>query len=92
MLQYGQAPKQILIYLDNYGTLICDTHIHTHLFVSLDVQTGASPDWRKCDAIAQIIANCPTNMKSTEEYYRVISPQVCFFNMRVENTNKYFDF
>ncbi|XP_064640492.1 transport and Golgi organization protein 6 homolog [Lineus longissimus] len=38
--------------------------------------SGTGDDWKKCNAIAQIIANCPKQACSVEEYYRLISPQV----------------
>ena len=33
-------------------------------------------DWRKCDAVAKILASCPQQCLSLEDYYRVVCPQV----------------
>ena len=38
--------------------------------------TSSSPEWKKCDVIAKVIANCPSQAKSVEEYYKLVSPQV----------------
>jgi hypothetical protein len=38
--------------------------------------TSHSPEWKKCDVIAKVIANCPSQAKSVEEYYKLVSPQV----------------
>lgn len=40
------------------------------------VVTSSSPEWKKCDVIARVIANCPSQAKSVEEYYKLVSPQV----------------
>lgn len=50
------------------------------LAISVNISGGAanaSPaDWKKCDVIAKVIANCPSQAKSVEEYYKLVSPQV----------------
>ncbi|XP_053401434.1 LOW QUALITY PROTEIN: transport and Golgi organization protein 6 homolog [Mercenaria mercenaria] len=33
-------------------------------------------DWRKCDAVAKVIACCPVQSLSIEEYYRKVAPQI----------------
>ncbi|XP_074646792.1 transport and Golgi organization protein 6 homolog [Tubulanus polymorphus] len=33
-------------------------------------------DWRKCDAVAKIIANCPMQAVSADEYYKLVGPQI----------------
>ena len=33
-------------------------------------------DWRKCQAVARIIASCPARAASVEEYYSLVCPQV----------------
>ncbi|XP_021372366.1 transport and Golgi organization protein 6 homolog isoform X2 [Mizuhopecten yessoensis] len=33
-------------------------------------------DWRKCDAVAKVIACCPMSSTSVEEYYALVSPQI----------------
>ncbi|XP_064611997.1 transport and Golgi organization protein 6 homolog [Liolophura sinensis] len=38
--------------------------------------TPGDLDWRKCEAIAKVIAHCPRQMTSLEKYYRQICPQV----------------
>ena len=40
--------------------------------------TGMSraSDWRKCDAVAKLIACCPLQSLSVESYYKTIGPQV----------------
>ena len=49
------------------------------LTFTVDVSGGAhSPDWQKCDIIAKIIANCPSQAKSVKEYYKLVSPQVSY--------------
>ena len=37
---------------------------------------GAAGEWKICEAIAQVIANCPIQSQSPDEYYRTIAPQV----------------
>ena len=51
----------------------------TDLTITFDVSgevTSHSPEWKKCDVIAKVIANCPSQAKSVEEYYKLVSPQV----------------
>ncbi|XP_043937963.1 transport and Golgi organization protein 6 homolog isoform X2 [Protopterus annectens] len=36
----------------------------------------AVADWRKCDTVARILASCPQQSLSVEEYYRQVCPQV----------------
>ncbi|KXJ11724.1 Transport and Golgi organization protein 6-like [Exaiptasia diaphana] len=38
--------------------------------------SSSSPDWRKCDMVAMVIASCPLQANSMDEYYQHISPQV----------------
>ncbi|KAK3603873.1 hypothetical protein CHS0354_042880 [Potamilus streckersoni] len=33
-------------------------------------------DWRKCDAVAKVIACCPLQVSMREEYYRHVAPQI----------------
>lgn len=33
-------------------------------------------DWRKCDTVAKILASCPQQCLSLEDYYRLVCPQV----------------
>jgi len=33
-------------------------------------------DWRKCDAVAKILAACPQQCLSLEDYYGLVCPQV----------------
>ncbi|NWX03437.1 TNG6 protein, partial [Caloenas nicobarica] len=37
---------------------------------------AAAVDWRKCDAVAKILAACPQQCLSLEEYYRLVCPQI----------------
>ncbi|KAK2501296.1 hypothetical protein MC885_018075 [Smutsia gigantea] len=37
---------------------------------------ATAADWRKCDLIAKILASCPQQSLSTEDYYRDICPQI----------------
>ncbi|KAL7878718.1 hypothetical protein AOLI_G00096920 [Acnodon oligacanthus] len=37
---------------------------------------GGDSDWRKCDAVAKILATCPQQSLSAESYYRNVCPQV----------------
>ncbi|NXK98267.1 TNG6 protein, partial [Formicarius rufipectus] len=37
---------------------------------------AAALDWRKCDAIAKILASCPQQCLSLEDYYRQVCPQI----------------
>ncbi|XP_067392829.1 transport and Golgi organization protein 6 homolog [Emydura macquarii macquarii] len=37
---------------------------------------AAAADWRKCDMIARILASCPQQSLSLEDYYRQVCPQV----------------
>ncbi|XP_067047610.1 transport and Golgi organization protein 6 homolog isoform X1 [Acropora muricata] len=37
---------------------------------------AASPDWQRCDAVAKVIAKCPSQATSVEDYYKMLSPQV----------------
>ncbi|XP_078383567.1 transport and Golgi organization protein 6 homolog [Oculina patagonica] len=50
--------------------------LHALLEGSAGGATSASPEWKKCDVIAKVIANCPSQAKSVEEYYKLVSPQV----------------
>ncbi|XP_031563618.1 transport and Golgi organization protein 6 homolog [Actinia tenebrosa] len=36
----------------------------------------STQNWRKCDMVARLIANCPSQATSVEEYYSHIAPQV----------------
>lgn len=36
----------------------------------------SSSDWKKCQAVARIIASCPSGASTVEEYYSLICPQV----------------
>ena len=36
----------------------------------------SASDWRKCQAVARIIASCPAQASSVEEYYAIVCPQV----------------
>ncbi|XP_028405085.1 transport and Golgi organization protein 6 homolog [Dendronephthya gigantea] len=42
----------------------------------LEGSSGTTNEWKICEAIAQVIANCPIQIQSPEEYYKSISPQV----------------
>lgn len=37
---------------------------------------ATAADWKKCDLIAKILASCPQQSLSPEDYYRDICPQV----------------
>ncbi|KAK2530192.1 Tango6 [Columba guinea] len=37
---------------------------------------AAAVDWRKCDVVAKILAACPQQCLSLEEYYRLVCPQI----------------
>lgn len=37
---------------------------------------AAAADWRKCDMVARILASCPQQSLSLEDYYRQVCPQV----------------
>ncbi|NXQ72431.1 TNG6 protein, partial [Quiscalus mexicanus] len=37
---------------------------------------AAALDWRKCDAVGKILAACPQQCLSLEEYYRQVCPQI----------------
>uniref|UniRef100_A0A8B9IVD5 Transport and golgi organization 6 homolog n=1 Tax=Amazona collaria TaxID=241587 RepID=A0A8B9IVD5_9PSIT len=37
---------------------------------------AAAVDWRKCDAVAKILASCPQQCRSLQEYYRLVCPQI----------------
>ncbi|NXJ12416.1 TNG6 protein, partial [Odontophorus gujanensis] len=37
---------------------------------------AAAVDWRKCDAIAKILASCPQQCLSLEDYYKHVCPQI----------------
>lgn len=37
---------------------------------------AAAVDWRKCDAVAKILASCPQQCLSLEDYYKHVCPQV----------------
>ncbi|KAM8985586.1 transport and Golgi organization protein 6 homolog isoform 2-T2 [Ara ararauna] len=37
---------------------------------------AAAVDWRKCNAVAKILASCPQQCRSLQEYYRLVCPQV----------------
>ncbi|XP_062575035.1 transport and Golgi organization protein 6 homolog isoform X2 [Saccostrea cucullata] len=41
-----------------------------------DDSKAGTPDWRKFDAIAKVIATCPSHIESMEEYYQKISSQI----------------
>ncbi|XP_075432619.1 transport and Golgi organization protein 6 homolog isoform X2 [Ascaphus truei] len=40
-----------------------------------DAEAGAS-NWKKCDAVARILASCPQQSLSVQEYYQLVCPQV----------------
>ncbi|KAK3086381.1 hypothetical protein FSP39_017636 [Pinctada imbricata] len=44
--------------------------------VSGGTSTSKLSDWRKCDAVAKVIACCPMQQTSMGEYYRQITPQI----------------
>ncbi|XP_064375930.1 transport and Golgi organization protein 6 homolog isoform X2 [Dromaius novaehollandiae] len=37
---------------------------------------AAAVDWRKCDAVAKILAACPQQCLSLEDYYKLVCPQI----------------
>ncbi|XP_051513031.1 transport and Golgi organization protein 6 homolog isoform X1 [Myxocyprinus asiaticus] len=37
---------------------------------------GGDSDWRKCDAVAKILASCPQQSLSAESYYSQVCPQI----------------
>ncbi|KAM9374157.1 transport and Golgi organization protein 6 homolog [Phaethornis superciliosus] len=37
---------------------------------------AAAMDWRKCDAVAKILASCPQQCLSLEDYYCLVCPQI----------------
>ncbi|XP_072926642.1 transport and Golgi organization protein 6 homolog isoform X1 [Hemitrygon akajei] len=37
---------------------------------------AAAADWRKCDTVARILASCPQQCLSVEDYYHQVCPQV----------------
>ncbi|KAM4639916.1 transport and Golgi organization protein 6 homolog [Amazona ochrocephala] len=37
---------------------------------------AAAVDWRKCDVVAKILASCPQQCRSLQEYYRLVCPQI----------------
>ncbi|XP_075621813.1 transport and Golgi organization protein 6 homolog isoform X2 [Balearica regulorum gibbericeps] len=37
---------------------------------------AAAVDWRKCDAVAKILASCPQQCLSLEDYYNLVCPQI----------------
>ncbi|XP_026873806.2 transport and Golgi organization protein 6 homolog isoform X2 [Electrophorus electricus] len=37
---------------------------------------GGDSDWRKCDAVAKVLATCPQQCSSAESYYSQVCPQV----------------
>ncbi|KFU85781.1 Transmembrane and coiled-coil domain-containing protein 7, partial [Chaetura pelagica] len=37
---------------------------------------AAAVDWRKCDAVAKILASCPQQCLSLEDYYCLVCPQI----------------
>uniref|UniRef100_A0A674JV88 Transport and golgi organization 6 homolog n=1 Tax=Terrapene triunguis TaxID=2587831 RepID=A0A674JV88_9SAUR len=37
---------------------------------------AAAADWRKCDMVARILASCPQQSLSLEDYYRQVCPQI----------------
>ncbi|CAG2206551.1 unnamed protein product [Mytilus edulis] len=41
-----------------------------------DVSGNVIADWRRFDAVAKVIASCPKMSSSTEEYYKLVSPQI----------------
>ncbi|NXE43740.1 TNG6 protein, partial [Ptilorrhoa leucosticta] len=44
---------------------------------------AAALDWRKCDAVGKILAACPQQCLSLEDYYRQVCPQVrCWLRWR----------
>lgn len=51
--------------------------LNCRLFFSVaDVSGNLIADWRRFDAVAKVIASCPKMSSSTEEYYKLVSPQV----------------
>ncbi|CAH2323960.1 transport and Golgi organization 6 homolog [Pelobates cultripes] len=49
-----------------------------------DAEAAAS-NWKKCDAVARILASCPQQSLSLEEYYRSICPQILDL-LHIQNT------
>ncbi|NXU48981.1 TNG6 protein, partial [Turnix velox] len=37
---------------------------------------AAAVDWRKCDAVAKVLAACPQQCLSLEDYYGLVCPQI----------------
>ncbi|KAM6408998.1 transport and Golgi organization protein 6 homolog [Rhynochetos jubatus] len=37
---------------------------------------AAAVDWKKCDTVAKILASCPQQCLSLEDYYRLVCPQI----------------
>jgi len=51
----------------------------TYCLLSLGavVMGSSQDDWKKAEAVAKIIARCPSQVTSLMEYYSVVCPQVC---------------
>ncbi|XP_067905052.1 transport and Golgi organization protein 6 homolog isoform X1 [Heterodontus francisci] len=52
---------------------------------------AAAADWRKCDTVARVLASCPQQCLSVEDYYRQVCPQVLeLFHIRDKLTARQF--
>ncbi|XP_038077559.1 transport and Golgi organization protein 6 homolog [Patiria miniata] len=38
--------------------------------------SSSTPDWRKCDAVARLITDCPLQGNTLEKYYKQVCPQI----------------
>ena len=44
-------------------------------------------DWKKAEAVAKIIARCPSQVTSLMDYYNVVCPQVSVYCIHDYNTS-----
>ncbi|XP_069491647.1 transport and Golgi organization protein 6 homolog isoform X1 [Ambystoma mexicanum] len=52
---------------------------------------GAAADWRKCEVVAKILASCPQQSLTLEDYYRQVCPQILdLFHIREKLTARQF--
>ena len=66
---------------DSYPLDLELMHVIMTLYMTLYNIAGTSADdssndWKKCQAVARIIASCPSGASTVEEYYSLICPQV----------------
>lgn len=65
---------------DNYlcACYVCTYIIYIYIYIGGVLDPHGPVDWRKCKSVARILASCPAQAASLEDYYCLVCPQVSY--------------